>query len=172
MTEFDEFPMLPDDPVLDRYLRSLPRLVPRPGFEDRVMARVRRPLPMRVRRARERVLAFATPGRVWWASGLAAASSAAWTVTLWSWLSGGRLETAGAWLTTEVGLPALSAALDLVTAGSRLVTLWTLGTYQLLGPPVLAAGVTMMFVPVLAAWGLYLTARTPGGERIRAYAAR
>ena len=172
MSDFDQLQSAPDDPVLDRYLRSLPRFAPRTGFEDRVLARVRKPLPMRVRRARESVVAWAKPARLWWATGLAAASSAAWTLGLAGWLSGTDLQAAGARLATAMGLPAWNAALAWLALGGRLITAWALGAYQLFGPQAFAGAGALMAVPALSAVGLYLVSRQPRRQRVRAYAAR
>ncbi|MBI4421096.1 MAG: hypothetical protein HY560_09745 [Gemmatimonadetes bacterium] len=172
MTEFDPLQSAPDDPILDRYLRSLPRLAPRPGFEDRVLARVRKPLPMRVRRARASLVSWASPARLWWASGLAAASSAAWTVALGSWLSGVDPEVATALLVAEVGVPVWSTVLDWIALGSRMAGGWALGVYQFVGPAVFAGAGALALLPMLSAMGLYLIARQPRGRKVRAYAAR
>src|SRR5258708_1526654 len=109
MSEHDEFPTTPEDAILDGYLRTLARFAPTSGFEDRVLTRVRAPLPVRLGRVRRRVAALAAPGRALVASALIGASSTAWIVAAASWLSGPRLQAAGAWLVTQVGVPAWSA---------------------------------------------------------------
>src|SRR5215471_3545464 len=105
MTEYEELPNSPEDLELDRQLRSVERFAPRPGFEDRVLARIRRPAPVVVR-SRRLATAAASPRRLWWAAGLAAASSTAWLAALGRWVAGGGVSTLGAWLNAAVLVPA------------------------------------------------------------------
>ncbi len=164
-------PLEPDlDPVLDRYLASLGRYGPRPGFADRVMARVRVtpapavPLPgaRLARRRRWPVLVGAL-------SGTAAASSTA--LTVWA---AGHFETLSAWLAatfTAVGLPAWHRLLDWLAAQSAAVGAAVLSD-------VLAGRIPAMAIWLLAASlatpvsavALWQIARTP--VRMRKYAAR
>ncbi len=65
-----------EDPVVDRWLNSLPELVPSPGFEDAVMARVWRPAPSWLQSMQSATRALYSGKRVWmWAGGLAASSA-------------------------------------------------------------------------------------------------
>ncbi len=65
-----------EDPVVDRWLNSLPELVPSPGFEDAVMARVWRPAPSWLQSMQSATRALFSGKRVWmWAGGLAASSA-------------------------------------------------------------------------------------------------
>lgn len=164
-------PLEPDlDPVLDRYLASLGRYAPRPGFADRVMARVRVtpapavPLPgaRLARRRRWPLVAGAL-------TGTAAASSTA--LTVWA---AAHLETAGAWLAaalTTFGLPAWHGLLDWLAAQSA-----ALGAAVL--SDVLAGRIPAVAIWLLAASlatpvsavALWQIARTP--VRMRNYAAR
>src|SRR5439155_17090548 len=87
MTERDEFVMTAADRALDEQLRALQRFAPRLGFQDRVMARIYHPAPVLVRARRVRTTLL-SPRRLWWTSGLAAASSTALLVAIGNWLAG------------------------------------------------------------------------------------
>ena len=143
MSEHNEFPISREDTALDRYLRALPRFAPTSGFGDRVLARVRAPLSVRLRRAWSRVGALATPGRLWWTSGLMAASSTAWVVAAASWLSGARLGAAGAWLLARFGQPAWSGTLQAVATASQGMGHYALAAYTAFGTSLFLAGLPL-----------------------------
>jgi hypothetical protein len=171
MNERDEFLTFPEDAVLDKHLLALKRFGPHPGFEDRVLARVVLPAPALVA-VRRRASAMATPRRLWWASGLAAASSTAWIVGLANWLSAAKLSAATAWLTAEAGLPLWSSALHVAALGSKTLTFYAMSAYSAFGNGLFGAAAVAMIAPVLGSWGLYLTMKQTRGKRIPAYAAR
>lgn len=75
-----DLPRVPDDdPVVDRLLSGAGRFSPQRGFEDRVVGRVRVPLPAWVRRLRDRWVAL-TSGVSGWTvlATFSLASAAAW----------------------------------------------------------------------------------------------
>ena len=169
MNEREESLDISPDPVLDKHLLGLQRFTPKAGFEDRVMARVRIPAPALVR-VQTRVRRFASPARLWWASGLAAAGSAAWTVALATWLSALRPEVVMAWLSAQVAQPLWTAALQAATLGPRVLGS-VLSAYQSLGNALFLLVAGLMLLPVLSSWGLYTTMKQPRGKRVMAYAA-
>jgi hypothetical protein len=170
MNERDEFMTSPEDRVLDKHLLALKQFTPRPGFEDRVLARVRLPSPVLVK-VRQRVIKLFTPRRVWWASGLAAASSTAWILALGSWLSGAGTQTVTAWLTAQVALPLWGFALQGAVLATKTIGFYALSTYGAMGNAIFPTAAAAMLTPVLSMWGLYLTTKAHG-KRIPAYAAR
>ncbi len=159
-----------EDQVLDKYLASLGRFSPGPGFEDRVMARVRiqAPVPAAapsvaapvVRRRR-------WPAVAWPLSGAAALSGTA--LTAWAAFN---FETMAAWATATLasaGLPAWNALLTWLTAtsasvGSALVT----GALTAGIQPLMVAFVLMNLAVPVSLLGLYLVARP--AVRIRSHA--
>src|ERR1041385_5696484 len=132
MTEHDEVVESPGDLALDEQLRSLQRFAPRSGFQDRIMARVYHPAPALVRARRLRAELF-SPRRLWWAAGLAAASSTAWLVGLARWIAGGGLAAAGAFLNSEVLIPATAAFLQMNAAATKAVVDYALLAYGSFG---------------------------------------
>ncbi len=161
-----------EDPVLDGYLASLGRFSPGPGFDDRVMARVRimAPVPaaqpsVAVRVVRSRrwpVLAYSL-------SGVAAASSTALTAlvaanftSLTAWASAGLV---------AVAVPAWQAALAWITttAASAGSGLMTGGLTVGLSPLIRSLTMMTLAVPV-SLIGLWLVARAP--HRMRSHVAR
>jgi hypothetical protein len=172
MNEPNQFENAADELRLDKQLLALQHLAPRDGFEERVLARLRQPAPALVRfKARARSLI--TPTRVWWASGLAAASSTAWLVALFEWFSAGRgAPAASAALTANVLQPAWTAILQGAAVGAQAVGWYALAAYGALGNALFAVIAATMFLPVLSSWGLYFTMKQNRAKRIAAHAAR
>src|SRR5689334_8127345 len=126
MNEHNELQDAAGDARLDKHLLALQHLAPRPGFEDRVLARLRQPAPALVR-FRKVARSLATPRRVWWASGLAAASSTAWLVALGQWFSSGQgMPAMNAWLSAQVIQPGWSGVLQGSTAAARALAVYAL----------------------------------------------
>ncbi|MBI2072764.1 MAG: hypothetical protein HYW06_09040 [Gemmatimonadetes bacterium] len=161
-----------EDQVLDRYLASLGRFSPGPGFGDRVMARVRvrAPVPARapgiaqrlVRSRRWPVLAYSL-------SGAAAASSTALT----AWVAA-NFQAMTAWASASlvaVAVPAWQAVLAWITTtsaavGSALVTgALTVG----LSPMIWSLAILTLAVPV-SLIGFLLAVRPT--HRMRPHVAR
>ncbi|MBI4503448.1 MAG: hypothetical protein HY700_20100 [Gemmatimonadetes bacterium] len=166
MIDRDEFETSAEDLALNRHLLTLKRFTPSPGFENRVLARVRRQAPVLVPRPVPAAKVL-TARRVWWASGLAAASSTAWIVALASWLSATGWETMALRFTGSVLLPAWGVALQGVALAAKAAA-----TAYALGNAWQGAAAAALIVPVLSTWGLYFTLKQPSGRRIAAYAAR
>ncbi len=161
-----------EDQVLDQYLASLGRFSPGPGFEDRVMARVRIQAP--VPAAAPSVAAPAVrrrrwPAVAWPLSGAAALSSTALT----AWVAF-NFETIASWATASlvtVGLPAWHALLTWLSAtsasvGSAVVTGALTGGVQ----PWIVAFVALNLAVPVSMLGLFLVARP--AVRMRSHAAR
>lgn len=169
----DEVPIFPDqpDPVVDRYLVTLSRFTTRPGFENRVMARVWRPAPRLVVVWRDRMRQLATPGRVWTAAGAMAAGSFLWILALGSWLaqSAPSPEVARQWVTSQIAIPAMDA---LNTAAAS----WW-GTAIQYGNQYVSPGrfapfvITVLAILVISAIGLIFLMRLPLPEKARSNAA-
>src|SRR5574341_1683850 len=125
-----------EDQVLDQYLTSLGRFSPGPGFEDRVMARVRigAPVPAVAGVAAPAVRRRRWPVLAWPLSGTAALSSTALT----AWLAF-NFETLTAWITKPLiaAVPGIwHAALTWLAAtsaslGSAVVATAIMGTQPL-----------------------------------------
>jgi hypothetical protein len=157
-----------DDQVLDQHLASLGRFSPGPGFEDRVMARVRigAPVPAAavpaVRRARWPMVA-------WPASGLAALSSTALT----AWLAF-NFETLASWATATAiaaAVPAWHALLTwLAAASASLGSALAAGALGFGLQPLIVAFVLMNLAVPVSLFGLYKVARP--AVRMRSHAAR
>ena len=159
-----------DDQVLDQHLASLGRLSPSPGFEDRVMARVRVRAPLAAaaatapaaRRRRWPVVA-------WPATGLAALSSTA--LTAWLAFNFETLTTWAAATAISVALPAWHALLTWFAAASA-----SLGSAIAAGAlgfglqPLIVALVLMNLAVPVSLFGLYKVARP--AVRMMSHAAR
>jgi hypothetical protein len=171
MSEHEQYLTSPADAALDRYLLSLQRVAPRKGFEDRVMARVRIPAPALVR-FRQRTRSLLSPRRLWWASGLAAASSTAWTVALVSSLAGLNPQALAASFSAAIAQPLMAMTLQGAALASEAVSFYALAAFSALGNALFAIVAALMFIPVLSTWGLYLTLKQTRGKRIAPYAAR
>lgn len=160
-----------DDQVLDQHLASLGRFSPGPGFEDRVMARVRIPAPSpkvvtgvtpAIRRRRWPVVA-------WPASGVAALSSTALT----AWLAF-NFETLATWASAtalSVALPAWHALLTWLAAASASVgSAVAAGAVGFGLQPLIVTLVLMNLAVPVSLFGLYRVARP--AVRMRSHAAR
>jgi hypothetical protein len=84
MQDEANLPLVPDDdPVVDRLLGSTGRFSPKQGFEDRVIHRVRVPLPHWLRSLRDRAVGL-TSGVSGWTilATFSLATAAAWTTAV------------------------------------------------------------------------------------------
>jgi hypothetical protein len=154
-----------EDQVLDRHLASLGRFSPSPGFEDRVMARVRVAAPGAVPAVRRR----RWPAVAWPLSGAAALSSTALT----AWLAF-NFETLATWATAGIvsaAVPAWHAVLGWLAAVSASVSSGLLaGAFGLGLQPLIVAFVLMNLAVPVSLFGLYKVARPV--VRMRSHAAR
>ena len=159
-----------DDQVLDQYLVSLGRFAPSPGFEGRVMARVRVAAPVPIVAAAVPALRRRRwPSVLWPATGLAALSSTALT----AWLAF-NFETLVGWGTATAiaaAVPAWHALLTWLAAASASVgSTLAAGVFGFgLQPLIVALILTNLAVPV-SLFGLYRVARP--AVRTRSHAAR
>ena len=160
-----------EDPIVDRWLNSLPELSPGHGFEDAVMARVWVPVPHWVRSVQSTTRALLDRKRVWmWAGGLAAWSAASIAVIVALMVSH--------WVQVETAWSLLS--------GSFLLEVWRLGValigqtlataialrdvWGLTGTMTLFAGFAGAVVSASSAWGLYRILMGFNAERISFHA--
>lgn len=160
-----------EDQVLDRYLASVGRFSPGPGFSDRVMAQVRVPAPVPARQpsfAAQAVRSRRWPVLAYSASGVAAASSTALTAWvaanfegLTAWASASFMavavpawQAALAWFTTTVPSVGSALAAGALTAG--------------LSPLIWSLTMMSLAVPV-SLIGLWRVARAP--HRMRSHVA-
>ena len=162
-----------EDPIVDRWLTSLPELSPGDGFEDAVMARVWVPVPHWVQSVQNMTRALLDRKRVWvWAGGLAASSAASIAVIVALVVSH--------WVQIETAWSLL--------AGSFLLEVWRLGVtligqtlatviafrevWGLTGTMTLFAGLAGAVVSASSAWGLYRILMGFNAERISFHASR
>jgi hypothetical protein len=172
MIEHNQFDNQAAEERLDKHLLALQHFAPRDGFDERVLARLRQPAPA-LARFRARARSLVTPGRAWWASGLAAASSTAWLITLANWLASPTvMQTASAWFAGSVVQPAWAGLLTGATVGARAAAWYALAAYGALGNALFAIVAVTMFLPVLSGWGLYFTMKQNRTKGIAAHAAR
>lgn len=162
-----------EDPVTHRHLVLLESFAPRHGFADRVLLNVWLPLPLYLRRVRERGRAFVTSKRL---KLLAVPFLIGAAVTLVSTVVFAATQphiVAMAWgLFVEQGM-----LVGWRTATGILGSLWTsllamLEAYSLTGATLAAgAGATVVLWSVCA-WGLYRILRTDASQRESLYAQR
>ena len=174
MNEQNVTPLTPaeEDPVIDKWLASLPEFVPGPHFEDAVMARVRVPAPSWVLAVQDATRSLFAGRRAWmWAGGLAASSavSIAVIVTLLvtRWV---QVETAWSLLAGGIMLEAWRAAVTLtaraISTGLAMNVFWGLN-YEAF----VLAGLAGGLITGASLWGLYRVLRIDT-ERISLNASR
>ena len=161
-----------EDPVVDRWLNSLPELVPNPGFEDAVMARVWRPAPSWLQSMQSATRALFSGKRVWmWAGGLAASSAVSMVIlvglavshwvqveTAWSVFFDGFV--AEAWRVTA------TVTAQAIASGLAMIEFWGVTSTMLMSASIAGALIT-----VLSAYGLYKI-MSNNTERISYHASR
>ena len=162
-----------EDPIVDRWLASLPELSPGDGFEDAVMARVWVPVPHWVRSVQSTTRALLNRKRAWvWAGGVAALSAASIAVIVTLMVSH--------WVQVETAWSLL--------AGSFLLEAWRLGValigqtlatgialreaWGVTGTMTLFAGLAGVAVSASSTWGLYKVLMSFNAERISFHASR
>ena len=145
-----------EDPVVDRWLASLPALAPSAGFEEAVMARVWAPAPSWLVSMQGATRALFAGRRAWaWAGGLAASSAVsiaiAVTYALSNWI---QVETAWSLFASGFAVEAWRAVVTVAAkaagAGLALSSFWGLN-YKVLLFATLAGGL----VTAISLWGLY-----------------
>lgn len=114
-------PLRDPDAVLDRCLGSLPTWDPEPGFDSRVMLRVRIPEPPLVQSVQRVGNMRVVPRRIWWLVGALAATSALCIVVVSAILVKYGTAVGGglSWAASNVGIPAWRASLGMVADLAR-----------------------------------------------------
>ena len=162
-----------EDPIVDRWLTSLPELSPGDGFEDAVMARVWVPVPHWVQSVQNMTRALLGRKRVCvWAGGLAASSAASIAVivalVVSHWV---QIETAWSLLSGSFLLEAWRLGVALI--GRTVATAIALrDVWGLTGTMTLFAGLAGALVSASSAWGLYRTLMGFNADRISFHASR
>jgi len=162
-----------EDPIVDRWLASLPELSPGGSFEDAVMARVWVPVPHWVRSVQNATGALLNRKRVWlWAGGLAAASAASIAVIVALMVSHWvQIETAWSLIAGSFLLEAWRLGVALL--GKTLATAMAFReAWGLTGTMTLFAGLAGAAVSACSAWGLYRIMMGFNTERISFHASR
>jgi hypothetical protein len=149
-------PPAEEDPVVHRYLASLPQYSPSPGFDDRVMARVFAPAPRWLQGVRQRWWSLVDTGRVWWLLGgfAGAYALALASVLVLVTLHGAAVESFIGSLLSDIGLPMWRGGLG-VFAGITQKAYSIFSTTTASGPPSLAAVVSLASVLMANGWMLY-----------------
>jgi len=175
MTEDNVTKLTPaeEDPIVDRWLASLPELSPSAEFEDTVMARVRVPAPRWVQSVQTATRALFNRKRLWiWAGGYAAASAASVAVIVTLMVSHWvQVETAWSTFVGGFVLEAWRASVALV-GRTVAATLATQATWDVTGTVVLFASLAGAAVMAGSAWGLYRLMTSVDTERISFHASR
>ncbi len=162
-----------EDPIVDRWLTSLPELSPSADFEDAVMARVWAPAPHWVQSVQRVAGTLFDRKHAWkWATGLAASSAASVavivTLAVNYWV---QLETA--WASFVDGV-----AIDLWRAGTAwlgqtVATTVAFGeSWGVNGTVVTYASIAGFVVTAFSAWGLHRVFTSFNSERIALHASR
>ena len=162
-----------EDPIVDRWLTSLPELSPGDGFADAVMARVWVPVPHWVQSVQNMTRALLGRKRVWvWAGGLAASSAASIAVIVALMVSHWvQIETAWSLLAGSFLLEAWRLGVTLI--GQTLATAIAFReVWGLTGTMTLFAGLAGAVVSASSAWGLYRILMGFNAERISFHASR
>jgi len=162
-----------EDPIVDRWLASLPELSPSAEFEDAVMARVWAPAPRWVQSVRTATGAVFHRKRLWvWAGGLAASSAASMAVIVTLMISHWvQVETAWSTFVGGFVLEAWRASVALI--GQTVATTMAMrDMWGLNGTVVLFASLAGAAVTVFSGWGLYRLLTSFDTERISFHASR
>lgn len=162
-----------EDPIVDRWLNSLPELSPGGNFADAVMARVWVPAPSWVQSVQNVTRALLDRKRVWvWAGGLAASSAASIAVmvalVVSHWV---QIETAWSLLAGSFLLEVWRLGVTLI--GQTLATAIALReVWEVTGTMTLFASLAGALVSASSAWGLYRLLMGFDAERISFHASR
>lgn len=168
-----EFTPAEEDPIVDRWLTSLPELSPSADFESAVMARVWVPAPRWVQSVQTATRAVFQRKRLWmWAGGLAASSAASLAVIVTLMISHWvQVETAWSTFVGGFVVEAWRASVALigqtVATGMAMRDMWGLN-----GTVVLFALLAAAAVTACSGWGLYRLMTSFDTERISFHASR
>ena len=162
-----------EDPIVDRWLASLPELSPSADFEDAVMARVWAPAPHWVQSVQRVAGTLFHRKHAWkWAGGLAASSAVSLaiivTVTVNYWV---QLEAAWASFVDGVAIDVWRAGVAWL--GQALATTGALGELWGVDGTVITYGsIAGIVVTAFSAWGLRKVFMSFNSERIALHASR
>ena len=162
-----------EDPIVDRWLASLPELSPSAGFEDAVMARVWTPAPRWVQAVQRVAGPLFHRKHAWkWAGGLAASSAvslaAIITLAVNYWV---QLEAAWASFVDGVAIDVWRAGVAWL--GQALATTGALGELWGVDGTVITYGsIAAIVVTAFSAWGLRTVFMSFNSERIALHASR
>jgi hypothetical protein len=162
-----------EDPIVDRWLASLPELSPSAEFEDAVMARVWAPAPRWVQSLQTATSTVFNRKRLWvWAGGLAASSAASIAVIVTLMISHWvQVETA--WSTFVGGFVLEAWRASVTFIGQTAVTTMAIrDMWGLNGTVLLFASLAGAAVTVFSGWGLYRLLTSFDTERISFHASR
>lgn len=145
-----------EDPIVDRWLSSLPEFAPQAGFDDAVMARVFRPVPLWLQTVQTGTRRLFSRKRAWaWAGGLAASSAISmvvlvtWAVSHWV-----QVETAWSLFVDSYAVDAWRATITLAVkvfgTGLAVRDAWGLNSTLLI-----SAGIAAALITAFSAWGLH-----------------
>ena len=145
-----------EDPIVDRWLASLPEFAPHAGFDDAVMSRVYVPVPVWLQKVQSGTRQLFSGKRVWaWAGGLAA-SSAVSMVVLVSWAVSHWVQVETAWslvvdsYAVDAWRATITLAVKMFGTGLALRDAWGLNSTLLI-----SASIAGVFIPAFSAWGLH-----------------
>ena len=175
MTEDNVTQLTPaeEDPIVDRWLASLPELSPNVDFEDAVMARVQVPAPHWVQSVQTAARALFNRKRVWmWAGGFAVSSAASMAVIVTLMVSHWvQVETAWSAFLGGFVLEAWRASVALLGQAVA-TTIAVREMWGLTGTVVLFALLAGTALTGCSAWGLYRLLNSFDTERISFHASR
>ncbi len=144
-----------EDPIVDRWLASLPEFAPQDGFDDAVMCRVYVPAPLWLQAVQSATRRLFSRQRAWaWVGGLAASSAVSMVVLAWwavsHWV---QIETAWSLLAGSYAVDAwratITLAVKVVAAGLAMREAWGLNSTLLI-----LASVGAALITAFSAWGL------------------
>ena len=162
-----------EDPIIDRWLASLPELTPSTDFEDAVMARVWVPAPSWVQSVRRIAGTLFDRKHAWkWAGGLVASSAVSLAVIVTLTVNY-RVQLGTAWASFVDGVAIDVWRTAIAWLGQALATTVALG--ELLGvngTVILYASIAGLVVTVFSAWGLHRVFTSFNSERIALHASR
>jgi hypothetical protein len=162
-----------EDPIIDRWLASLPELTPSTDFENAVMARVWVPAPRWVQSVRRIAGTLFDRKHAWkWAGGLVASSAVSLAVIVTLTVNY-RVQLGTAWASFVDGVAIDVWRTAIAWLGQALATTVALG--ELLGvnsTVILYASIAGLVVTVFSAWGLHRVFTSFNSERIALHASR
>jgi hypothetical protein len=162
-----------EDPIVDRWLASLPEFAPRAGFDDAVMRRVYVPVPLWLQTVQSGTRRLFKGNRAWaWAGGLAASSAVSMVVLVsWALSHWVQVETAWSLFVNSYAVDAWRATITLAVkvfgTGLAVRDAWGLN-----GTLLISAGIAAVLITAFSAWGLHRILSSTNTERISFNASR